>query len=85
MDNVSLPPELEQYAAEAVATGRFRDVAEVVAAGLRLLRQADSELAQFTRSLEGAQTEADRDGWLSSEAVHAEMAALIDEARRAKA
>jgi antitoxin ParD1/3/4 len=85
MDGTILPPELERYADAAVAAGRFRDCSEVVAAGLKLLQQADIELAEFVKSLEDAKAEADRDGWLSAEDVHAEMAALIDRARRTRA
>jgi len=38
MDGMNLPPELERFAKEAVAAGRYRDVAELVAAGVSLLR-----------------------------------------------
>jgi antitoxin ParD1/3/4 len=82
MDEVSLPPDLAQFATDAVAAGRFRDVAEVVAAGVSLLQRQEQARAAFIRSLEDAEAEAERDGWLSAEDVHAEMAALIDEARR---
>ena len=34
MDGVTLPPDLEQFATEAVAAGRYRDTAEVVRAGV---------------------------------------------------
>ncbi len=37
IEDVTLPPELEQFAAEAVAAGRYRDTAEVVRAGVDLL------------------------------------------------
>ncbi len=33
MDSVTLPPDLEQFAAEAVASGRFRDRDELVRTG----------------------------------------------------
>jgi putative addiction module CopG family antidote len=38
MDHVTLTPELDRFAAEAIATGRYRDVSEVVRAGLSLLK-----------------------------------------------
>jgi Arc/MetJ-type ribon-helix-helix transcriptional regulator len=60
LDNVTLPPELERFAIEAVATGRYRDL-EVLAAGLELLQRADAEVAAFVDSLKGACPEADRD------------------------
>jgi antitoxin ParD1/3/4 len=85
MDGLTLPPDLEQFATEAVAAGRYRDVSEVVATGVDLVRRLEAERAAFVRTLEEAEAEADRDGWHSAEDVHAEMAALIDEARRATA
>jgi putative addiction module CopG family antidote len=84
MDNVILPPELERFAADAVATGRYRNVADVVAAGISLLRRQEAARAEFVSSLEAAEAESDRDGWHAIDDVHAEMATLIDEARRAK-
>lgn len=79
---MTLPSELERYADEAIAAGRFRDRSEVVAAGLRLLQQSEAEVAAFVQSLEDARAESEREGWLSAENVHTEMAALIDKARR---
>jgi Bacterial antitoxin of ParD toxin-antitoxin type II system and RHH len=35
--NLPLPPQLEQLVREQLATGRFQDASEVVAAALRLL------------------------------------------------
>ena len=42
-DDVTLPPELERFAEEAVAAGRYRDLSDVVAAGVSLLRRAEAE------------------------------------------
>ncbi len=84
MDTVTLPPELARFAAEAVAAGRYRDVADVVAAAVSLLQRQEAVRAEFKASLEAAQAESDREGWHTSDDVHAEMAALIDEAGRAK-
>jgi antitoxin ParD1/3/4 len=39
--NVSLTPELEQFVASRVASGRYPSVSEMVCAGLRLLEQQD--------------------------------------------
>jgi putative addiction module CopG family antidote len=85
MDDVTLPADLARFATDAVAAGRFRDVAEVVAAGVSLLQRQEQARAAFIQSLEDAEAEADRDGWHSAEDVHAEMTALIEEARRGKA
>jgi antitoxin ParD1/3/4 len=77
MDCIALPAELARYADDAVAAGRFRDRAEVVAAGLKLLQQADAEQAEFVKSLEDARAEADRDGWVSLDDMMAEMDEII--------
>ena len=37
--NVSLTPELDQYVAKRVASGRYRSASEVVRAALRLLEK----------------------------------------------
>jgi antitoxin ParD1/3/4 len=79
MHDVTLPPELERFATEAVASGRYRDVADVVAAGVRLLQQSEAEVAEFVRSLEEAKAEADRDGWVSLDEMLAEMDQIIRE------
>ena len=63
--------------AEAVATGDYRDPADVVAAGVRLLREQRAARAAFLRSLEEAEAEADRDGWLSLDEVMADADAII--------
>lgn len=85
MDHVTLPPELERFAEEAVAAGRFPDVSAVVAAGVSLLQRAEAERAAFISSLEEAQAEAEREGWHELEDVLAEVDAIIDEEAHAKA
>ena len=85
MDAVTLPPDLERFAREAVAQGRFRDLAEVVRAGLSLLQRAEAERAAFEASLEAAEAESERDGFLTIEEVHQDMSQLIDEMARARA
>ncbi len=67
--NVTLPPELATYAAEAIATGRYRNHDEVVAAGLQLLRQQEDARAELLASVLAAKEEADRDGWLTGDEV----------------
>jgi Arc/MetJ-type ribon-helix-helix transcriptional regulator len=44
---------------EAAAEGRFRDISEVMQAGLDLLRQAKAEAEAFVASLEEARAEAE--------------------------
>ena len=79
MDNVTLPPDLEQFATEAVAAGRYRDTADVVRAGVKLLQRAEAEVAEFVASLETAREEANRDGWVSLDEMLAEMDQIIRE------
>ena len=80
MDHLTLPPELEQFAAEAVAAGRYRDVSEVVQAGLCLLRRAETEAAEFVASLERARAEGERDGFLTTKQVEQRVRAAIKDA-----
>jgi putative addiction module CopG family antidote len=84
MDNVTLPPDLERFATEAVASVRYRDVSDVVAAGVSLLQHAGVARATFNASLEEAEAESERLGFLTVDKVHAEMNGIIDKARRAK-
>ena len=67
--NVILPPELETYATEAVAAGRYRDRDEVLAAGLQLLRRQEEARARLLASVQAAKDEADRHGWLTGDEV----------------
>src|SRR5271155_742869 len=70
--NVSLTPELERFARDCVAEGRYNNVSEVVRAALRLLQDWEQERQRFTASLRDAEEEADREGWLTVEEVRAE-------------
>ena len=47
--NVSLTPELEEYAKSKVAEGLFGSVSEVMRDALRLHRQRDAEFASYIR------------------------------------
>ncbi len=85
MDSVTLPPELEQFATDAVAAGRFRDVSEVVAAGIGLLRRQDDARAELLASVIAAEQDGDRLGYLSLEAVEREMDGVITRAARRSA
>jgi antitoxin ParD1/3/4 len=49
--NTQLPPDLEQFVQAKVRSGRFNSPDEVIAAGVRLLRQ--HEEAEETLALEG--------------------------------
>lgn len=79
MDAVTLPPELERFAEDAIAAGRFRNVSEVVVAGVSLLRRQEQARAAFNASLESAEAEGERDGFFTIEEVHRETNDLINE------
>src|SRR5208282_1526459 len=51
MDTVTLPPELERFATEAVAAGRYRDLSDVVAAGVSLLQRQEQARAELLASV----------------------------------
>ena len=83
MDDVILPPELERFAEEAIAAGRYRDVSALVAAGIRLLQRQDEARAELLASVLAAKEESDREGYLTGDEVAARVRATI--ARRANA
>ncbi len=77
MDDITLTPDLERFAAEAVAAGRYRDMSEVVQAGLSLLKQTEAEVANFVASLDEARAEGERDGFLTATQVESRVRAAI--------
>jgi putative addiction module CopG family antidote len=80
---VILPPELERFATEAVAAGRYRTVSEVVAAGVSLLQRHERARAELLASVLAAKEESDRDGYLTGDEVAERVRATI--ARKANA
>jgi antitoxin ParD1/3/4 len=80
--NVHLTPELERFARECVAEGRYNNVSEVVRSALRLLQELEEQRRQFTAMLLEAEEEADREGTFTVEEVRAEAQAIIDAARK---
>jgi antitoxin ParD1/3/4 len=76
--NVHLTPELERFARECVAGGRYNNVSEVVRSALRLLQEIEEQRRAFTASLREAEEEADREGTFTIEDVLAEAQAIID-------
>ena len=77
MDGRILSPELERFAADAVASGRYRDVSEVVAAGVSLLQRQEKARAAFVQSLDDAMAEGERDGFFTIEEVERDMDTVI--------
>ncbi len=76
--NVHLTTELERFARECVAAGRYNNVSEVVRSGLRLLQEAEERRRQFQAMLQESEAESDRDGSLAIDSVLAEMDQIID-------
>lgn len=77
MDHVTLPPELECFATEAIAAGRYRDMDELLRTGVGLLRRLEEERRGFVASLQAAEAEADRVGCVSLDQVDAGMRKAI--------
>ncbi len=82
---VTLPPDLERFAAQAIAAGRYRDMSEVVQAAMTLLQEAEAELAAFAASLDAAKAEGARDGYFTIEEVMREADAIIEEIAKERA
>jgi antitoxin ParD1/3/4 len=80
--NVHLTPELERFARECVAGGRYNNVSEVVRSALRLLQELEEQRQQFTAMLDEALEEADREGTFTVEEVRAGAQAIIDANKR---
>src|SRR5438270_1840094 len=51
MNDMILPPELERFAAEAIAAGRYRDKAELLAAGVSLLQRQERARVELLTSV----------------------------------
>jgi putative addiction module CopG family antidote len=79
MDGVTLPPDLEQFAADAVAAGRYRDVGEVLAVGVGLLRRVEAQRDELRASVMAAEAQGERDGFLSIDDVMRDADALLKE------
>lgn len=65
MTAITLPPDLEAWARAEVAAGRAESVEALVEARLRESQRWEA----FRRSLDEAEAEADRDGWLEADEV----------------
>jgi hypothetical protein len=72
MTVITLPPDVEAWAQAEVAAGRAESVehaAQKAIAGYR------SQMDGVRRSLDEAEAEADREGWLDADAVFSELKA----------
>lgn len=79
MDDVTLTPELERFATEAVAAGRYRDVSDVVRAGVSLLQRQEQARADLLASVLAAEEEAEREGCVSGDEMLARVRARLAE------
>lgn len=77
MDSITLAPELERFAAEAVASGRYRDMSAVVAAGINLLQRTEAARAALLASVTAAREEGDRTGYLTAADLMARVEARL--------
>lgn len=84
MDGLALPPDLEQFVTEAVASGRFRDAEDVVRTGIDLIRRRETARADFIASLEAAQRESEKNGFHSLGEVLTELDDIIAHEERAR-
>lgn len=80
--NVKLPPALEAFVRERIETGEYETAADVLLEGVRALQRRHAARAEFTRTLEAAEEEAHRDGWLPFDGVLSEMEAAVVEVER---
>ena len=79
MTDVTLSPEQERFAAEIVARGRYRDVAEVVGAALHSFKRIEEQRAALLASFVAAEQEGEREGFLTIDEVMADADALLEE------
>jgi antitoxin ParD1/3/4 len=75
--NVHLTPELERFARECVAEGRYNNVSEVVRQGLRMLQDAEGRRRALAKTLDDAIAEAERDGYVTLDEVLADIDEVI--------
>ena len=76
--NVHLTPELERFARNCVAEGRYNNVSEVVRSALRLLQDQEEQRQYLLKLVREAEAEAEREGTYTLDSVLAEMDAIID-------
>jgi antitoxin ParD1/3/4 len=87
--NVSLTPELDQFVAGKVESGRYTSASEVVREALRLLEERDralgAEIAAFNRELESRLASLDRGEHSKPKAVRARLEQKSRERRKKSA
>lgn len=73
---------LEKVVNDLVENGRYNSKSEVLREGVRLVQEREARLQELEASLEAAQVEAERDGWLDAEAVFDELKARYATGRK---
>ena len=81
---MTLPLELDRFAADLVADGGYRDLSEVAAAGVSLLQRYENARAELLTSVLAAEAEADRDGYFTADNMMACVEARLAERRTAQ-
>lgn len=80
--NVSLTPELEQFVADKVKSGRYTSASEVVREALRLLEEREElrslQKQELQKKIAEGLDQLARDEGLPGEAVFAELDAELD-------
>ena len=80
MHQIDLSPELERFAETCVASARFESVSAAAQAAFELLQEFEEQRATLLDSLEAANAEGERDGFLTIDEVRAELEKTIAEA-----
>jgi len=87
--NVSLTPELDNFVAGKVESGRYNSASEVVREALRLLEEHDraraAQLAAFNQELGARLASLDRGEYVEPEAARARLELKSRERRRLSA
>ncbi len=84
MNAVTLPPELQRFATEAIASGRYRDMAELLATSVSLLQRTEQARAAFVASFDAAIAEGEQNGFFSIEEIERDMDAAIEDVLSAR-
>lgn len=74
MTVITLPADLEAWARAEVAAGRAASLEAAIAKGVRGYRRATEA---FRKSLDDAESEADRDGWIPGDKFMKELDSWI--------
>jgi antitoxin ParD1/3/4 len=72
-----LPPDLAEFVAQRIASGANRSADEVIAQGVRLLRDQQAAIAEARRKIEEGWQASERGELIDSEAVFEQLDAEI--------